>query len=71
MLHETRNKKLLGAPGIATRSKDATLGAPGLTRNKKPLGDKKLPSASQQGLMDMHHSCSLVFTIPGRQACLV
>ena len=24
MLHETRNKKLLGAPGIATRSKDAT-----------------------------------------------
>ena len=32
----TSNKKLLGAKGIATRSKDATNGAPGLTtRNKK------------------------------------
>ena len=29
----TRNKKLLGAPGIATRSKDATNGAPGRTTN--------------------------------------
>ena len=27
----TRNEKLLGAPGMATRSKDATNGAPGLT----------------------------------------
>ena len=33
------NKKLLGAKGIATSSKDATNGAPGLTtRNKKLLG---------------------------------
>ena len=24
------NKKLLGVPGIATRSKDATIGAPGI-----------------------------------------
>ena len=31
----TRNKKLLGAPGLTTRSKDATNGAPGIaTRNK-------------------------------------
>ena len=38
-------KKLLGAPGIATRSKEATklLGAPGLTiRSKKLLGAKRL-----------------------------
>ena len=28
------NKKLLGAPGIATRSKHATFGAPGRTRSK-------------------------------------
>ena len=34
-----RNKKLLGAKGIATSSKDATRGAPGLTtRSKKLLG---------------------------------
>ena len=32
-----RSKKLLGGKGIATRSKDATNGAPGLTRNKKLL----------------------------------
>ena len=33
---------LLGAKGIATRSKDATFGAPGLTtRNKKLLGTKE------------------------------
>ena len=32
----TSNEKLLGAKGIATSSKDATRGAPGLTaRNKK------------------------------------
>ena len=29
----TGNKKLLGAPGIATSNKDATFGAPGLTTN--------------------------------------
>ena len=29
----TRNKKLLGTKGIATRSKDATFGAPGLATN--------------------------------------
>ena len=35
----TRSKKLLRAPGIATRSKDAILGPPGLTtRSKKLLG---------------------------------
>ena len=39
MVDATRNKKLVGAPGIAARSKDATIGALGLTtRNKKLLG---------------------------------
>ena len=37
----TRSKKLLGAPGIATGSKDATKGSCGVTtRNKKLLGTK-------------------------------
>ena len=34
------NKKLLGAPGIATGSRDATNGAPGLTRNKNATRSK-------------------------------
>ena len=33
----TRNKKLLGTKGIATRSKDTILGAPGLTTGNKKL----------------------------------
>ena len=32
-----RNKKLLGAPGIVTRSKDAMIGAPGHTTRIKKL----------------------------------
>ena len=43
----TRNKKLLGTKGIATRSKDATR-APGLTtRNKKLLGTKGIATRSK------------------------
>ena len=42
-----RNKKLLGAPGIATTSKDATR-APGLTtRNKKLLGAPGIATTSK------------------------
>ena len=33
----TRNKKLLGAPGIATRSDRTLLGAPGLTTRSKGI----------------------------------
>ena len=33
--HTISNKKLLGAPGIATRSKDATRGSCHTTSNKK------------------------------------
>ena len=41
-MEEGCNKKLLGAPGIATRSKDATTGAPGLTtRNKDATRSKR------------------------------
>ena len=38
-----RNKKLLGTKSIATRSKDATNVAPGLTSNKKLSRSYKLP----------------------------
>ena len=42
------NKKLLGAPSIATRSKDATIGAPGLaTSNKKLLGAPAIATRSK------------------------
>ena len=44
----TRNKKLLGATGIATRSKDATNGTPGLTtRNKKTCPETPRHGPSQ------------------------
>ena len=40
-------RTLLGAKGIATRSKDATIGAPGLTTsNKNATKSKKLPTIS-------------------------
>ena len=41
-------KKLLGAPGIATRSKNATNGAPGrTTRSKKLLGAPGIATRSK------------------------
>ena len=39
-----RNRKLLGAPGIANRSKDATR-APGLARSKNATRNRKLLGA--------------------------
>ena len=41
-----------GAPGIATRNKDATNGAPGIaTRNKKLLGEEPLDSITDEALL--------------------
>ena len=41
------NKKLLVAKGIATRSKDATRGAPGLTTRNKKLLTKGIATRSK------------------------
>ena len=44
----TSNKKPLGAPGIATRSKDATNGAPGrTTRNKNATRNKCIATSNK------------------------
>ena len=39
-------KKLLGAPGLTTRSKDATNGAPGMATSNKKLNLLSIPRSS-------------------------
>ena len=42
----TSNKKLLAAPGLTTRSKDATNGAPGIATSSFLTSNKKATSSS-------------------------
>ena len=65
----TNNKKLLGAPGIATRSKDATRGTHGLTTsNKKLLGTRASLLALNLAASFLHPTMTFEFqgtALPG------